>query len=115
MKLMRKITIDPTDQENTVLQLANRCKKFPHTKKDAGAGLIRAIKKLNISSGDALHVITGPGNFTACRIAALAANTVSFLTDCKLFSRNTNEKKFKLVKQVLPFYSSAPNITTPKK
>ena len=107
----REITIDPTGAESTILQIGSRQYVFPHAKRDAGASLVRKLKGLKLNSKDKLYIIAGPGNFTACRLAALIANSLAFLTGCKLFTKKVAEKEFKPVKQILPYYASAPNIT----
>lgn len=109
--IKKKIIIDSTGTKNTILKIDKNQYFFPHAKRDAGASLIRKIKSLKLKSKDELYVVAGPGNFTACRLSALLVNSLAYLTNCKLFSKKVGEKNFKPVKQVLPFYASAPKIT----
>lgn len=115
----RKIVIDASGEKNLVVKVVSKNltiqNNFSHKKRDSGAGMIKMLKKLRISRYDELCVVTGPGNFTACRLSALFSNAVAFLSGCKLFSKNTSEKDFNSVKQVLPFYESAPKITQTKR
>lgn len=110
-----KVVLDPTDSENTFLEVDSRVLKFSHKNKDAGAGIIRALDKLNLAKEDELCVVTGPGNFSAVRTAALIANAVAYLTSCQLLAKNKTEKTFRSVKVIQPFYASEPSITMAKK
>jgi hypothetical protein len=112
---MRIILINPTHSEATQLVCENKIQSFPHAKRDSGKALITALKKLKIQPTDTLQVIVGPGNFTAIRSSALAANAIAYITKCKLAARKTTEKKFRSVKAIIPFYESAPSITIAKK
>jgi hypothetical protein len=98
-----KILLDPTNSTNMLLQINNQKQKIPHTR-DSGIGLIKALTKLKISAKDELWVIVGPGRFAAIRTAALVANAIAYLSGCKLFAKKLNEKKFRQVKNLQPFY-----------
>ncbi len=112
--LLMKITLDPTHAEFTTLKVGEKITKFPHAKRDGGNAIIRKLSKLEITKVDELQVVVGPGNFTAVRIACLIGNTVKFLTECKLYARKQDSKKFHTVTSLQPFYACEPSITKPK-
>lgn len=109
-----QVLLDPTDSETTILIFGKSARSFPHTKKDAGAGIIELLFRLKLGEQDELQVVTGPGNFTAVRTIALIANTVAWLTGSKLFARRKDTRKFRRVKFIQPYYTLAPRITLPK-
>lgn len=109
------ITLDPTHADFTILEVDSKVLQFPHNARDAGAAIIRALKKLNLGARDKLRVIAGPGNFTAVRSSALISNSVAYSSGCQLFSKKKSAVAFKRVECVAPFYATAPYITIAKK
>ncbi|MFH1375313.1 MAG: hypothetical protein ABIH35_01435 [Patescibacteria group bacterium] len=108
------ITLDPTHADFTILELDSKVLKFPHNAHDAGAAIIRALGKLNLSEQDELQVVAGPGNFTAVRSAALIANSIAYSSGCKLSSKQKSARDFSHVECVIPFYATPPSITIAK-
>ncbi|MCK5472323.1 hypothetical protein KAI54_04010 [Candidatus Gracilibacteria bacterium] len=107
------ITLDSTHADFTILEFSGKIFKFLHARRDGGSAIVRALAKFKISANSELRVVAGPGNFSAIRTACLIGNTVKFLTKCKLFSREKQEKSFCEVKILQPFYGREPSITFP--
>lgn len=110
-----KIILDPTREKETILKTEKRIQKFPHARRDAGAGLIKALQKLSLSSSDKLQVIVGPGSFAAIRTAVLIGNAVAWSTNCQLFAKTVHESEFHRVTKLQPFYTNTISIISPKK
>jgi len=116
-----KIILNPTHADFTSLKVEELSSGvfqrliFAHAKRDCGKRLIQKLAKLEISSEDELHVVLGPGNFTAIRNACLIGNAVKFLTNCKLFARKLSSQDFHKVDSFQPFYATPPKITIAKK
>jgi hypothetical protein len=101
-----KIILNPTHDAFITLEVENKIFKFLHSDRDSGVGLIRQLKKINISHEDQIYVIIGPGNFTAVRTVCLIANTIKFLSKCKLFGKTKDASEFAESEILEPFYAS---------
>ena len=110
-----RISLDPTPENLTILQIGEKTLQFPHAKRDSGASLIRKLASLKISSQDELAVVVGPGNFTAIRTVCLIGNAIHFLTDCRLLAKKKSDLGFHQVSSLAPFYDRPAAITLPKK
>ncbi|MBU0670758.1 MAG: tRNA (adenosine(37)-N6)-threonylcarbamoyltransferase complex dimerization subunit type 1 TsaB [Patescibacteria group bacterium] len=83
-------------------------------------------KKIKPKDLEGIIVITGPGSFTALRIACVIANTFAYVEKVPLFGfKKTEYNKLEdLLKKTAkkkgenhlePFYNKKPNISKPKK
>ncbi|MBU1089350.1 hypothetical protein KKF38_00955 [Patescibacteria group bacterium] len=109
------LTLNPTHADFTTIEFLGKILKFPHARRDGGSAIIRILAKLKISARDELRVVVGPGNFSAIRTASLIGNAVKFLANCRLLARRKDEKNFREVGILQPFYGRAPSITVSRR